>query len=112
MKRGRPPAAAPRGRVTLQQAAELAGVSYSAVYRRVTGGELPSQRDASGVVTIARRDVRLIKLREPAGDDRKAVMLRPDLERYAAWERAAGDKPVSVWLGELADAAAGIDKPD
>jgi hypothetical protein len=34
-------------------------------------------------------------------------MLRPDLERDAAWKRAAGDRGVSVWLGELVDAAAG-----
>lgn len=103
---GRPKATAPRGRLTMEQAAELAGVSKSAVQRRVAAGAVPARTEPDGVVTIARRDVRLIQPREPADTDRKAVMLRPDLERYAAWERAAGDKPVSVWLGELADAAA------
>ena len=29
-------------------------------------------------------------------------------ERYAAWERAAGEKPVSMWLGELADACGAL----
>lgn len=97
--------------MTLQEAARLAGVSYASAYRRVTAGVVPSERDESGVVTIARRDVRLIKLRPAADNSRRAVMLRPSNERYAAWERAAGDKPVSRWLMELADAAA-IDDGD
>lgn len=99
-------ATAPPGRMTLQQAADLAGVSKSAVKRRVAAGVVPVRTEPDGVVTIARRDIKLIVPREPADDDRHAVMLRPTLERYAAWERAAGAKPVSVWLGELADAAA------
>lgn len=98
---------APRGRLTLHDAAELAGVSYSLVYRRVTAGEVPSQRDASGVITVARRDLKLLGKQPKADTDRRAIMLRPDLERHAAWKRAAGDKPVSVWLGELADKASG-----
>lgn len=105
---GRPRAVAPRGRVTLEQAAELVGVSKSAIQQRVWKGIVPARTEPSGVVTIARSDLKLIEPREPSdGDGRKAVMLRPDLERYAAWERAAGDRPVSTWLGELADAAAG-----
>jgi hypothetical protein len=106
MPRGRPPTDVARGRLTLQQAAETSGLSYQRVYTLVTGGEVPGEQDAAGVWTIAAKDVRLIQRRPPANTDRKAVMLRPDLERYAAWERAAGDQPVSVWLGELADAAA------
>lgn len=107
---GRPKATAPRGRVTMEQAAELAGVSKSAVQRRVAAGAVPSRTEPDGVVTIARAHVRLIQPREPAeADGRKAVMLRPDLERYAAWERAAvaAGKPVSSWLADLADAASG-----
>lgn len=107
---GRSRAAAPRGRVTLEQAAELAGVSKSAVQRRVAAGAVPARTEPGGFVTIARRDVRRIVPREPAaGDGRRAVMLRPSLERYAAWERAAGDQRVSTWLAELADRAAGVE---
>jgi len=53
------------------------------------------------------REVGEIELR-PRGQestDRVAVMVRPVRARYEAWERAAGDMPVSTWLGELADAA-------
>ena len=107
----RPPAKPPRGRVTIQETADLAGLGYQRVYTLVTSGEVPSERDESGGWTIARRDAAQIKRREPADTNRKAVMLRVPLERYAAWERAPrprapGDQPVSTWLGELADAAA------
>lgn len=107
MTAGRPPHVAARGRVTLQQAAELAGVPYSLVYSRVRDGVVPSERDGTGAITIARNDVKLIKAREPAASDRKAVMIRVPLEEYAAWERAAGNRPVSSWLRRLGNAAAG-----
>jgi hypothetical protein len=72
---------------------------------------VPARTEPDGVVTIARGDVKLIQPREAgAGDGRKAFMMRPDLERYAAWERAAraaGGLPVSSWLSALADAASG-----
>lgn len=103
---GRPKASAPRGRVTMAEAAELAGVSKSAVQRRVAAGDVPARTEEDGVITIARSDVALIEPREPADDTRVAVQVRVPRERYAAWERAAGDKPVSVWLAELGDAAA------
>jgi hypothetical protein len=51
-------------------------------------------------------DIGELKTRGQEGEDRIAVMFRPPAARYAAWEEAAGDKPVSVWLGELADKAA------
>lgn len=83
-------------------------MSKSTVVRRVQAGAVPSRKEPDGTITIARSDVDLIQPREPAASDgRKAVMLRPDLERYAAWERAAGDQPVSSWLARLADAASG-----
>jgi hypothetical protein len=59
------------------------------------------------VITVARRDLKLLARQQPADTDRRAVMLRPDLEQYAAWERKAGDRPVSTWLAELADQACG-----
>lgn len=102
----RPRATAPRGRVTLAQAAELAGVSKSAVQRRVAAGVVPARREPNGVVTLLRRDVRAIHRRHPV-EGRIAVMLRPSHERHAAWARAAGERKVSAWLGELADLASG-----
>ncbi len=107
---GRPKAVAPRGRVTLEQAAELSGLSKPTVHRRIKAGVVPARTGADGSLSIARRDVRLLQPREPSEGDaagRRPVQLRPSLARYAAWEYAAGDKPVSVWLGELADKAAG-----
>jgi hypothetical protein len=93
--------------VTLQEAAELAGVSYSLVYRRVEDSEVPSERDASGVITVARRDLKLLAKRPKADSKTHAVMVRPELEQYAAWEPAAVGRAVSAWLEELADRASG-----
>lgn len=104
---GRPPATAPRGRVILPEAAELADVSYSLVHRYATAARCRASVTPPGVITLARRDPKLPARLLPADMDRKAEMLRPTFEHYAAWERAAGDKPVSVWLGELADKATG-----
>jgi len=42
----RPPAEAPRGRVPLSQAAEISGLSYPEVYRRVTSGQVPGALQA------------------------------------------------------------------
>ena len=105
--RGRPAAQAPRGRLTLQEAAERAGVSYSLVYRRVEAGDVPSERNDSGVITVARRDLTLLAKRPKADTETRAVMVRPALDQYAAWEHAAGDRAVSAWLAELADRASG-----
>jgi hypothetical protein len=100
-------ATAPPGRVTMEQAAELAGVSKSAVQRRIADGTVPARTEPDGVVTIARGDVKLIEPREPADDTRKAVMVRVPLDRYKLWARAAKARriPVSTWLAELADQA-------
>lgn len=100
-----PRSIAPADRVTLRQAAKLSGLSYQRVYQIVAAGAVPSERDHLGRYTLAAADVALLQRRPAAGDKRRAVMLRVSLERYAAWERAAGDKPVSTWLAELADAA-------
>lgn len=97
----------PDGRVTLQQAADISGLSYPEVHRRVSNGLAPGEQDASGVWTMTAEDAGNLKRREPAGDLRKAVMVRVPVARYEAWERAAKDKPVSTWMAELADAASG-----
>jgi len=98
-------ATAPAGRVTMAEAAALAGVSKSAVQRRVANGTVPARSEPDGVLTIALGDVKLIEPREPADDTRKAVMVRVPLDRYKLWARAAKARriPVSTWLAELAD---------
>lgn len=55
---------------------------------------------------MARRDVRLLARQPKAEKNPRAIML-PDLERYADWERVAGDRPVSSWLTDSADVASG-----
>lgn len=107
---GRPKAAAPRGRVTLEQAAELSGLSRATVHRRIQDGIVSARTEPDGSLSIARKDVKLLKPRESGQGDaagRRPVQLRPTLERYASWGRAAGDKAVGAWLGELADTASG-----
>jgi len=102
-------ATAPAGRVTMAEAAALAGVSKSAVQRRVANGTVPARSEPDGVLTIALGDVKLIEPREPADDTRKAVMVPVPLARYRLWKRAAKARriPVSTWLAELADQAVG-----
>lgn len=68
--------------MTLHEAADLAHVSYGTTAS--PAGEVPSERDAAGVITLARRDVALIERRPEGDDDRHAVMPRPKEERYAA----------------------------
>lgn len=74
--------------------------------RAIPAGTVRHQRDGWAIFVDV-RDVGEIELkpRGQEGTDRVAVMVRPERSRYEAWERAAGDKPVSTWLGELADAA-------
>ena len=90
-----------------EQGAELAGVSKSAVQRRVAKGAVPARTEPDGVMTIARANVQLIEPRVPADDKRKAVMVRVQLKRYRLWKRAVKKRriPVSTWLAELADQA-------
>lgn len=108
-KRGRPTPIAPPGYVTIRDAAERAGASYSTVYRAVTSGVVGGKQQGhngpwfvleSGIAEIAGA----LEKGDPV-DDRHAVMLRPTPERYARWERAAGKDRVSTWVAGLADAA-------
>lgn len=103
-ERGRPPAEAPIGRVTLKEAAAQAGVSYATAYRRTTSGEIAHWRDDAGVISIMASDVDKIKLRPGAENPRPAISVRPDEKTAAAFARAAkaaGDVPVSRWLMDL-----------
>lgn len=115
MSRGRKPAVAPKGRVTLQEAAELAGVAYAVVYQRVAiTKQVPGIQAVDGTWSIARKDVKLIQKREPRyPEGRKPFYVRANLWGQAdAWERAAGERGVTAWLTALADAASGYDRYD
>lgn len=108
MTAGRPPATAPRGRVTLAEASVASGLSTDEIRRRCVSGQIPSAaQDDTGVWSMRRGDLPRLTRRAPSTDKRRAVMTRPTVARYECWERTAGSKPVSVWLAELADAASG-----
>lgn len=107
---GRPRLVAPRGYVTIERAAEILGVSYSTVYKYAVarGDRIEIMLDQGGTF-LRENQLHLIRdqLRVEVPDQkRKAIQVRPALERYRKWARAAGKMPVSVWLGELADKAA------
>lgn len=95
------------GRVTTREAARLAGVSEQVVRTRIASGLVPFERNGRGHLSLAREDVRLIKRRPPAKLV-KNVPVRIDLDLYAAWQRAAGERSVRTWLAELGDGAAGV----
>jgi hypothetical protein len=79
----------------------------------LVGGLIPSAvKDSSGW-TIHRADAEQLKRRPPAGDKRKAYMVRPKLDRAAAWEAAAKRRglTVGVSLLELADRESGWREP-
>ncbi len=95
--RSRPPAVAPRRRVTLHEAAEISDLSYPEVHRRATTGQIPGAVQADdGTWSIRRSDTAQLERRELANDKRHAVMLRPDVERYEAWEREAKHRGLAV----------------
>jgi hypothetical protein len=106
---GRPKATAPRGRVTMAEAGAIANVSKSAVQRRIAAGDLPARTEPDGVVTIARKDVKLIVPRAPADGDRVAVQLRGTRAQHEAWTYVAQRRglKVSVLAMRLLDDASG-----
>lgn len=102
--RGRPTAKAPVGRVTLQQAADIAGVSYSTAYRRIVSESIPHDRGEDGTISILRSDARKIRARKADPEGRPAYMVRPDPSTDKGFKiaaKAAGDVPVSRWLLDL-----------
>lgn len=108
MTSGRRPVTPPRGRVTLAQAAELSGLSYAEVHRRVSSGAAPGEQDAAGVWTMRRTDAARLRRREPAGA-RPGTNLRAAPERWACWQREAERRGVAVsqLAGILLDEASG-----
>ncbi len=105
---GRPRAEAPTGWLTLHDAAKASGLSRSTVHRRVTAGVARSRSGPSGETLVDARDVGKLKPRARAQTARAAYQVRPTVKRDAAWSKAAGAKPITVWLGELGDAASGF----
>lgn len=109
MTSGRRPTVPPRGRVTLAQAAELSGLSYAEVHRRVaTAKTAPGEQGAAGVWTMARSDAKKLTRREPARA-RPGTNLRATPERWAAWAKEAERRgtSVSTLAGKLLDEVAG-----
>lgn len=105
-------ATAPRGRVTIAQAAELSGLSYAEVHRRCVAGLIASaeQSGPSREWSIRRVDALALRRREPADDTRRALsQIRVQRERYAAWEREATRRGITVreLAVQLLDAASG-----
>lgn len=97
--------------LTINQAADAAGVSYATVYRHVQARTIRYLQADNQVIFVDARDVGKITKHEPPDRRPKIpVQLKPLATRYKAWERAAGERPVSVWLGELADKAAKVGK--
>lgn len=106
---GRPRAAAPRGRVTLREAAAQSGLSYAELYRRARAGQIAGAHQEAGVWTMRRSDVAQLTRRPPSTDERRAVEVRPQIARYAVWESAAQRRGLTVgkWLLVIADEASG-----
>lgn len=84
--------------------------SRATAYRRIAAGEVPARTEHDGSLSIARGDVRLLKLREASKGDmagRRAVPLRPSVAQHEAWEREAKRRglKVSQLASQLMDAA-------
>lgn len=107
----------PRGLVTLQEAAELSeqqnpghGIGPAEVYRRfVRDPDPPLAVRVKGKWYIRRSEALTLTRRAPSTDERRAVQVRPKIDRYAAWEAEAtrSGMSVGVWLLALADRASG-----
>lgn len=106
-ERGRPPEVAPPGRVTIAEAAELAGVSYATVYRHVKRGDVRSEQAENSVIYVVRADVGKLQPEKRVRSKKPSVTVRLDPARLKRWEAAAGrGRSLSEWLGELGDRAA------
>lgn len=110
--KGRPPSESSAGWVTIRDAAERCGVSYSTAYRAVVTNKIVRSRQApNGVRLIDVRDLSLIVAHAPTPTDQRprvSVWLTPDTGRYASWAAAAEARGLSVhdWIKRLADRAA------
>lgn len=112
-RRGRPSPTPPPNYLTIKRAAELAGASYSTVYRAAVEGVVKTKQVGSSRFVHESSVDKIREALEAVGgrhaDGRVAVYLRPAQERYERWARAAGaaKQKVSSWVASLADAASG-----
>lgn len=94
---GRPSIVAPKGFVSVADAAARRGVSYSVAYRHVKSGAVRSQQEPSGVLLVDERDLALISKHEPPKDrERIAVQLSPTPKRHRAWATLARASQMTV----------------
>lgn len=110
-KPGRKPLKPPRGFVTVAQAAEILGVSYSAVYAH--RGEVEAIEGPGGSIFLPRAELAKITeaFRPPAEGDTRGVYVRAPAATIATWEavikaatpKGEKPKPLSRWLAELAE---------
>ena len=119
---GRPAVKAPKGCLTVADAAKRAGLSYSGLYRYIQSGEITHTQDDQGVILIpvtAIKDLR-DKLKYRAASlkkGRRAICVRVTPDVYDRFEEAivaahakreTEDAPPTVaeWLAELGERAA------
>lgn len=108
---GRPPTEAPPGMLTIQQAADEAGVSYSTAYRHVQNKTVRSRQEPNSSIFVYAQDVPKIGKRPRGERPRDYITLQPDERTSRAWQKAAtkaGAASVSAWLIKLANGAAGV----
>lgn len=113
--RGRPPAVAPPGFVTIAAAKEERGVAYSVVRRYIAEGLVRSRQAENGELYVDARDVHKIEKHEAAPDrTRVPVQLTPNAERYASWRSAAeiSGMTVTELAGKLLDKRAHYTPPE
>jgi hypothetical protein len=109
---GRPATVAPAGYVSIADAMERTGCSYSVVYRHVRDSLVHWRQEENGTYFVWERDLDKIRKHEPPADrERIPVQLAPDRERHRAWTRVAKARRISVTeLGyQLMDKAAGYE---
>lgn len=95
----------PSDRITLHEAAALAKLSYSEVYRRVREGLAPAEQAPDGSWTMSRGDALAMERRGASKDPRKTVHIRAPKARVERWLEVAGDRPLAGWAAEILDSA-------
>lgn len=112
---GRPAVKAPKGCLTMADAAKRAGLSYSGLYRYIQSGEVSHTQDDQGVILIPATAIKELrdKIKSRAASlkkGRRAICVRVAPDEYERFEAAIAasheDKKtepptVAEWLTEL-----------